>query len=404
MTALTTWLDYWILTWNLWVLGLAVLVPLLAWGRMHGRRHPRVWLALQITMAFTLGLWPLWTYVVHAFLAWIHRGAAPRVLLGLMPGRRAFPLDHYAVQVDRLLLYSMAGLVLLFLVVFGMLAAREGIWAESCRDLRRLAYRPVTGLVLVLELVLLVPALGKTGLDLAFRFAPHPVFYTDCRKLWGHRGHPEPPRILEDTLPSFRRAFDLGAPGVEMDVAYDPDRDLFYIHRSDNPAIPPTPLETIFAALHNRGYFWVDLKTLHDAPPDVAKQAAQSMRRLLERYDLLDRVIVETDNPHNLRIMAHAGLHTSFWIFNMDEDQVPKAPFAYWWLVYTYKWHYVRGGFSAISLDRRFYTPTLAWALEGARIHLFTVDNMQDLRYLVRLPQVRVILTNTARYDISACP
>ena len=380
--------------WPSWMAASVLFLTVALWGA-HRTRRLAGWLFLA-WVGLGLGLLPLWHGLAHSTAAWLHQGQGPEALAqALMPSRRLYPLSHYLARIDALTVQAL-------------------VWMERLNTLgtaalflffrRKGAFRHALPRWLRLWLWVAVPFLALYGgFEAAFRWGPHPVFYTGCPKLWGHRGAPDPPAILEDTLPSFRRALDLGAPGVEMDVAYDPAANRFFIHRPDNPAIPPTPLPVIFQALGRRGYYWVDLKTLRTLTPEQARQAAAAMRRLLSQYDLLDRVIVESDAPRNLREMVRAGVHTSYWIFNMDETQLPPRAWAYWWLVYRYKAWYIWGGFSAISMDARFYTPALALVLSGARIHLFTVDDPQRLRELAVQPQVRVILTNRNRYDIAPC-
>ncbi len=233
------------------------------------------------------------------------------------------------------------------------------------------------------------------------------MFYTDCHKVWGHRGHPEPPKIVENTIPSYENAFNLGAPGIETDVLYDPDHREYYIGRYDRGALPTEgqrlTLDEVFLAVGDRGYFWLDTKTIHRMNAEEAKQAAQDMYDLLKRHNLLDRAIVESDTPQNLVYFARLGIHTSYWIFNIDETMFPKTPWALWKAMHRVQENYIHGGFSAISMDKHFYTPMVAWMLRGARIHLFTTHSRAEVKDLVRRSEVKVVLTDTTDYDVTTC-
>ena len=356
-------------------------------------------------LAFGAWLFPLGRWLLERFIIWAYTNAPDAWARRWMPSRGHLPLKHYLHKADQLLargLWAWTGLLLLALL-FLILSRREVRHAVASWLRKPFAWAPLSGALLAVVLFFGY----NLWLDLEFR-QPHPVFYTDCHKVWGHRGHPEPPEIIENTIPSFQRAFDLGAPGVEMDVRYDAERHEYYIGRYDRgPDVPPDQrltLEQIFTAVGDRGYFWLDTKTIHYMTPEEAQQAAQDMAQLLDRFGLRQRAIIESDTPENLVYFARAGLHTSYWIFNIDETAFPKTPWGLWWTLVRIKQNYIRGGFSAISLDVRFYTPLVRWMLKGARIHLFTIDDPEALRYWASHDEVRVILTDTARYDITTCP
>lgn len=333
-------------------------------------------------------------------MTWLYTSGPAFLSEALLPARHHLPLRHYLLRVDHLLGGLQAVLGLLSLALGAWWVVRHGCLA------RWWALPWVRGAVAALAALVVAFVAFNLWLDHQFR-QPHPVFYTDCHKVWGHRGHPEPPEIIENTIPSYRRAFDLGAPGVEMDVRYDRNLHQYYIGRYDRGAPPPPDqrltLDEVFAAVGDRGYFWLDTKTIHYMTPEEARQAAQDMAALLDKYGLRQRAIIESDTPSNLVYFARAGLHTSYWIFNIDESAFPKTPWGLWWTLVRIKQNYIRGGFSAISLDVRFYKPLVAFMLRGARIHLFTVNAPEDLRLWVRRKEVRVILTDTDRYDITAC-
>lgn len=386
---------------TLWLL--AILLSLLFFGLVQRHRATAGWRWASGVLALGALLFPLGRGLARLATRWMYTQAPVSLAQRVMASRKHLPLSHYLALTDALLkrgLLLWAGIVLLLLAVY--------LWKRYPAQRRRFLRHPLVLGTLGLVAGTVLAFVGfNIWLDLRFR-QPHPVFYTDCHKVWGHRGHPEPPKIIENTIPSFRRAFDLGAPGVEMDVRYDPQRHEYYIGRYDRgPDIPPEQrltLPEIFAAVGDRGYFWLDTKTIHYMTPAEAQQAAQDMAQLLDRFGLRQRAIIESDTPENLAYFAQAGLHTSYWIFNIDEQAVPHTPWGLWWTLVRIKRNYIRWGFSAISLDVRFYTPMVRWMLKDARIHLFTIDDLEDLHRWVKKDEVRVILTDTDRYDITACP
>ncbi len=371
------------------------------------RRNPaqRGWRWAAGLLALASFGFPIARWLAHQAVRWLYTSAPPSLGQRLMPSRGLLPLAHYQQVADGLL---ERGLLWVLFLNLALLAAYG--WTQRTvrqRVSRALRHPLILGPLGLLTGVALV-FFGYNGwLEIQFR-QPHPVFYTDCHKVWGHRGHPEPPDIIENTIPSFQRAFDLGAPGVEMDVRYDPERHQYYIGRYDRGAdVPPEQrltLEQIFSAVGDRGYFWLDTKTIRYMTPEEAQQAAQDMAQLLDRFGLRQKAIIESDTPENLQYFAQAGLHTSYWIFNIDESGFPTTPWDLWKALVRIKQNYIRGGFSAISMDVRFYTPMVQWMLKGARIHLFTINDEEALRYWSHRREVRVILTDTARYDIGTCP
>jgi len=386
---------------GLW-LGTLLLAGLL--GHLVRRRAAsRGWrIAAGLLLAGVL-FYPLMAWAAQATVSWLYLAGPDFLTARFMPSRGSLPLAHYQRRVARLLDLILQGLALAMLIAVVFAAGGRARWRSWGARVRR---HPLVRILLWSGVLLLV-AFGAYNIWLHMQFLqPHPVFYTDCHKVWGHRGHPEPPTILPNTIASYERAFDLGAAGVEMDVRYDLQRREYFIGRYDEDVPPPgqrLTLEQVFTAVGDRGYFWLDVKTIAYLTPRQAQQAAADLALLLDRYDLRARAIVESDTPENLAYFAQAGLHTSYWIFNLDEDAFPRTPWGLWWALVQVKQNYIRGGFSAISMDRRFYTPLVAWMLRGARVHLFTVNEVQDLQRLVAQEQVRVILTDTARYDIDAC-
>ena len=377
------------------VLGAVVLYHGLAsrWGR-----------GLAVVMAAVVALAPLERAAAHGLVAWLYGGGLPVVSDRVMASRQILPLAHYEALADGVLTRALAalaaGLVLWALVWWSGQPQGRARWRAL---LSNRGFQVVAGAVF-----LAVAAFAGYNLWMSVQMhTPHPVFYTDCHKVWGHRGHPDPPKIVENTIPSYENAFNLGAPGIETDVLYDPDRREYYIGRYDRGSLPVEgkrlTLDEVFLAVGDRGYFWLDTKTIHRMNAAEAKQAAQDMYDLLQRHHLLDRAIVESDTPQNLVYFARLGIHTSYWIFNIDESAFPKTPWALWKALHQVQENYIRGGFSAISMDKRFYTPMVAWMLRGARIHLFTAHSRTEVEDLVQRSEVKVVLTDTTDFDVTTC-
>jgi hypothetical protein len=120
--------------------------------------------------------------------------------------------------------------------------------------------------VLILSLAALALLLtgGALCVDFAFsRLDPAP-FYDGSSRVWIHRVEDRG----ADPLAACRRAFDMGAAGVELDVRYDAALGEFVVSH-DRPSRPgpsgagrPLLLDEVFREVGGRGRFWVDIKDL----------------------------------------------------------------------------------------------------------------------------------------------
>ena len=377
--------------WLLWIVG-----SLAAWaaarevsraGKGGGWRTAGrlAWLAAAVVF-----LAPVEAWAAHHFISWLYE--TPLSFAGrLLRSRHVLPLAFYQAKGARGLRLLVVGSLMLTLGLAVAARWQRGGWGARGRGWLR---RPVGRAAAVALLVALSAPLLYTAWLSVQMHRPHPVFYTDCHKVWKHH---------RDSLAEAVAAFDHGAPGIEIDILYDKAQRRYVIGRYD-VALPPVPLEKVFAAVGSRGYFWLDTKTIHYLSPAEAQQAAADMKALLSRFHLLHRAIVESDAPQNLRYFAAQGIYTSYWIFDIDESAFPKTPWARWWALTRIQRNYSRGNFAAISLDQRFYTPMVRWMLKGARIHIFTVNDEGRIRNLVHQEAIRVVLTDTDFYDITDCP
>ncbi len=376
------------LSWWVWLLMAAVAAACIGWW--VSQPGAKAWRWLGIVLGGSPVLYPLEATIVRWLVHWIYTTPA-KFADRLLASRHILPLSHYVAEGEK----ALAGLVVAITVLLVVMTL-AGMAKRSPRVAALLRHPLTRGAFGAL--VLAVIAFVGYNLWVNFQFRqPHPVFYTDCHKLWFHH---------RDALDQTIAAFDAGAPGIEIDIRYDVARREYYIGRYDTPNPPPdkrTTLDQVFDAVGGRGYFWLDTKTIRYLTPAQARQAAQDMHDLLARHGVLSHAIIESDRPENLVYFSRLGLYTSYWIFNIDETAFPHTLLGQYLALMRIKRNYIRGGFAAISLDHRFYTPFVAWMLRGARIHLFTINDPETLETLVHRPEVKVILTDTPRFDITDC-
>lgn len=244
-------------------------------------------------------------------------------------------------------------------------------------------------------LVLLGAAALYAGDRLLASYRPEP-FYTGPGKVWAHRGYCAE-GLAENSLEAFARAFELGAPGTELDVFYDVGRDRFVVAHDEPASFGDArllTLEAVFARFGPGRFYWLDFKNLRDLPPDGARAAAAALKTLVSRHALRDAVIVESTHAGRLALVAEAGLFTSYWVQLNPEEPAPKFRYH----ISRVRLAMYRGRFSALSMEHTQFSGRVERALHGLPVHLFTINDPGRLRELARKDTVRVLLTDLDGY------
>ena len=243
--------------------------------------------------------------------------------------------------------------------------------------------------------IVLLLGLLLTAMLLIRSYAP-PAFYSESQKVWAHRGYVGD-GLMENTIPAFRRAFELGAPGTELDIFFDQSRSRFVVTHDAPESFDHDDLLTlndVFHALGNEHLYWLDFKNLPQLAPEQARTAVNGLLSLQQQHALADKLIVESTHAQNLSLFSRAGIPTSYWVMFDPDASHAKLSF-YLWKV---RLELYRGGFSALSMDHRQFTPRVESTFARIPIHLFTVNDPVRLDTLVSKENVRVILTDLNRY------
>ena len=242
--------------------------------------------------------------------------------------------------------------------------------------------------------------------------------YNDCRKIWSSRG------LYDQSTPrnsyqSVIQAFAAGAPGVEIDIHYDPEMDRFVLSHA-HPKIGPDgkrhytlkngELQTLGELFKRTGkghWFWLDFKNLDDLN-DVQTQKAIARLRSIAPGSLWARIYVEGNNPLKLKRYQNAGLHTIF-----DTDPLPAGNPLSPLLLGAYKIAFAWGGFDAVGMnygkaDNPVYAPRTAKVLGNIPVFVYHIPDKPDiLKTLLKDPQVRVMLVgrdvSLNRFNLTAC-
>jgi glycerophosphoryl diester phosphodiesterase len=230
-----------------------------------------------------------------------------------------------------------------------------------------------------------------------YKFFSHSVtnsFYSGSYKVWAHRGYYK--QFPENSIESLSEAFNRGARGVELDIFFDQELQNFIIsHDIPDKSVKNEllTLEKVFSSLGKRGYFWIDFKQLesvHDINLVVDK-----MEKLLTKFQLFEKVIIESPNGFLLRKFSQRGIHTSYWIqlssikvLTLIKDCAYRVMIAF-------------SNFSAISMDYRDYGDYIRKSYSHLPIHLFTVNDKEEASELIKNCAVKVVLSDEDYYYLT---
>ncbi len=246
----------------------------------------------------------------------------------------------------------------------------------------------------------------------------YPDVYNNCNKIWSSRGlyksHDE-----RNSITSFRRAFEHGALGAEVDFSYDAKMNRFivghghpkkdaqgnYIYAKKDGII--LTLQKLFDAVGQGHYFWLDYKNLEHLS-SIETVAALKRLQEITNSDLRDRLYIEASNPLALPIYTKAGFKTILGI-----HPLPEANFFSSIVVNAYKVAYFFNDITAIAMpygkiEKPVYGSTTAEAFMKIPRFLFHVpDEHSVLQSLLKDKDVRVLLVgrdvSVDRFSESGC-
>ncbi|MDT8284825.1 MAG: hypothetical protein RQ767_04810 [Thermovirgaceae bacterium] len=225
-------------------------------------------------------------------------------------------------------------------------------------------------------------------------------FYNGCLKVWSHAGYQGEHEA--NSLESYQHAFDLGAKGVELDIFYDPKGEQFIV--SHDLQYEPDGGETlylseVFEKLGEKGYFWLDLKNLGRLNRSEAVKAADILRSDLDKFDLGNKIIVESKVAKSLVLFANRNIFTSLWITPGRNDSWFDSRIKN----LLYKSRFLKGRFSAFSMNYLNYTPYVQNSLGSIPVHLFTINDLDEIREYMPITNVKIILSDENFFSLDSC-
>jgi hypothetical protein len=225
-------------------------------------------------------------------------------------------------------------------------------------------------------------------------------FYDDCNKVWGHRGYIK--GLEMNSMESIQRAFELGAAGVELDILFIPEMERFLVAHN----LPTSPksestlyLDELFEELGDKGYFWLDIKNLRELNRSDTVMAAETMFSLLSQHGLVNKTIIESKMASKLAIFADRKIFTSLWITPGRSDGWFDSRLK----MFLYKSRFLRGGYSTVSMNYLNFTPYVQSYLENVPVHLFTINNLEEIKEYHHMPNVRIILSDEDHFSLDSC-
>jgi len=258
-------------------------------------------------------------------------------------------------------------------------------------------------------------ALGVAAMDRRLAADGFAGAYADCHKLWATRGLVAPGLSGDATAgndaAALTAAFARGAPGVEVDVYYDPQLADFVVshdfpyRRRDGQLLM---LEALLADSDPSKHFWLDFKRHQKLSSAQAEAAAARLAVLAARSGIArERLWIEGTEPFNLMPFVHAGFSTIFDV-HPPRDGHPLQPLA----TELHKAVFVLGGFTVMGMNfgteaDPIYGPRATARLGPIPLFLYHVPT--DRALLARLAassRVRVLLPgdhSADLFDIDAC-
>ena len=259
-------------------------------------------------------------------------------------------------------------------------------------------------------------AFSVLAVDRELAVADHGAAYGDCHKVWATRGLVDPALTkvasAGNTPQTLAAAFARGAPGVEVDVYYDPaladfvvSHDFPYEQKVDGG---PLMLATLLAQTDPSKHYWLDFKRHGKLSRDQADAAAARLVAIAGDTGVArERLWIEGTEPFNLLPFKAAGFRTIFDV-HPPRDAHLLTPF----VTELHKAVYALAGFTVMGMnygtvEAPIYGPVARQRLGDIPVFLYHVPRERGLlAELARIPQVRVLMAGDHSadvFDINAC-
>ncbi|GAB4275435.1 MAG: hypothetical protein Kow0029_16570 [Candidatus Rifleibacteriota bacterium] len=223
----------------------------------------------------------------------------------------------------------------------------------------------------------------------AQKIASESVFWP-LKKVWSHRGAHS--KLKENTSEAFLKAFKAGYPAIETDIFYYPPEKTLVLSHDPFSKESRAGLQTLDEALSVLSEkkvpyeaIWLDMKNLS---PLNYRQIGRLIINIQTRFNLKDKLLVETIDPLISRKFAKAGIKTIWAVFYGQKN----ANFSENLHNYV-KSCAIFSKCSAVSMPCEIVKQALP-VISPFPIVTYTVNDREKIKSLAREPAIKVILTD----------
>ena len=218
--------------------------------------------------------------------------------------------------------------------------------------------------------------------------------YNNPHVVWSSRGLYED-SLEQNTLHSFKKAFNEGFLGVEVDCYYSLEENKFIIsHAEPKKNMKPTlTLEKLFLELGKGHYFWIDYKNLDRLDEETSLKAIKRLDKITALDNLKERIYLEGSTPNHLQYYAGVGYKTLFAFGPLRENNVFASISSNFYKMIFYFYDMSAVAIQYGSIENPKYGKKAEKNLKGIPVFLFHIPNDTTLlKKLIEKDDVRVML------------
>lgn len=211
-------------------------------------------------------------------------------------------------------------------------------------------------------------------------------------KTWSHAGYTIDTNFKKNTINAFDNAIVVNhVKGLELDVIYDTKMKKFIVshdfpYQKHNGEL--LLLESVLKKYKNTIKYWLDFKNLMVLNKIETIESCENLIRLLKNESIIqNNILIESENLKNLSYYTYNSFFTSLWLTPY------KSKYRSILRDYIYKYYYMTGKFSSISMPYRYY-PRVESHLNNIPINLWTINHPEIFEMYLHNKKVKIILSD----------
>jgi glycerophosphoryl diester phosphodiesterase len=211
-------------------------------------------------------------------------------------------------------------------------------------------------------------------------------------KTWSHAGYTKDTNFKKNTINAFDNAIVVNhVKGLELDVIYDIKMKKFVVshdfpYQKHNGEL--LLLDSVLKKYKNTIKYWLDFKNLMVLNKKETTESCENLIHLLKNKSVKqNNILIESENRENLSHYTDNSFYKSLWI-------VPyKSRYRSILRDYIYKFYYITGEFSSISMPYKYY-PRVESHLNNIPINLWTINDPEIFEMYLKNKKVKIILSD----------